>query len=128
MNPDLSADIYGYWASMQGIILAAQYPEDQELKVQLRTAVETYLKVARGLGCPAEPNLDVLGFNLSTGKPGGRPEPMNRLGNAPSLAWLLLVGFQVTGDPEYLSLLSFSGLNAAQFPVDELLGGVDPEF
>ena len=101
-DPVLSADIYGYWDVILGLMLAAQYPEDPELKNQARTAVEAFRQIAHGLGCPKSPNFDVLGWDFAEGKPRGRMEPMNRLGNAPSVAWVLLVGYQITGDKDDL--------------------------
>ena len=36
-------------------------------------------------------------------RPGGRREPMNVLGNAPSVAWMLVVGAALTGDPDMVA-------------------------
>ncbi|MCY3018042.1 MAG: glycoside hydrolase family 130 protein [Planctomycetota bacterium] len=99
-NPVVHADIYGYWAAIQGMILAAQYPDDADLQKQLRTSVAAFLKIAHGMGCPDQPNFDVLGFNFDTGKPDGRNEPMNRLGHAPSVAWPLVVGASLDTKPD----------------------------
>jgi hypothetical protein len=38
------------------------------------------------------PVINVLGCHLASGKPGGREEPMNRLGHAPAVAWILAMG------------------------------------
>jgi hypothetical protein len=97
-SPVVHADIYGYWPAILGLMLAGQYPEDPEFVRQTQTAVNAFLQIAKGMGCPAQPDFDVLGFNFDTGKPAGRPEPMNRLGHAPSVAWALLVGAARTGD------------------------------
>ncbi len=94
------ADIYGYWAAILGIELAAQYPGNKEFQHQTVTAAQAFLQIAHGLGAPGYPNYDVLGWDFSKNAPGGRPEPMNRLGHAPSVAWVLMVGAQRTGDPE----------------------------
>jgi hypothetical protein len=97
-SPVVHADIYGYWAAIQGMMLASQYPDDPEFARQTQTAAKAFLRIARGMGCPDRPDFDVLGFNFDTGQPAGRPEPMNRLGHAPSVAWALLVGTALTGD------------------------------
>jgi hypothetical protein len=101
-QPIYHADIYGYWAGIQGLMLASQYPNDKELQLQARAAFRAFLRIARGMGCPANANFDVLGYNFEKGAPEGRNEPMNRLGHAPSVAWPLMVGFHVTGDREML--------------------------
>lgn len=92
------ADIYGYWAGIQGLMLASQYPGDPVFQRQQLATVKAFLRIARGMGCPTNANFDELGFNFDKGVPEGRPEPMNRLGHAPSVAWPLLVGFGLTGD------------------------------
>ncbi len=104
-SPVLHADIYGYWPAIQGMLLAAQYPDDAELQAHTRTSVAAFLKTAHGMGCPDAPDFDALGFNFDTGKPQGRNEPMNRLGHAPSVAWPLLVGLTLNRapDPELLA-------------------------
>jgi hypothetical protein len=102
-NPVVHADIYGYWAAIQGLMLAAQYPEDADLKQHVRTSVAAFLKIAHGMGCPDQPNFDVLGFNLQTGKPDGRNEPMNRFGHAPSVAWPLVVGASLDPNPDLIA-------------------------
>ncbi len=45
----------------------------------------------------------MLGWDFATNRKAGRNEPMNRLGHAPSVAWMLLVGAALTGDPEMLA-------------------------
>ena len=97
-SPEVSADIYGYWAAIQGMILAAQYPDDGDFKQQALQAVKAFKAIAQGVGCPDHPNFDGLGWNFATQQPGGRSEPMNRLGHAPSVAWMLLAGNALTGD------------------------------
>ncbi len=97
-QPVYHADIYGYWAGIQGLMLASQYPDDADFQKQQLATVRAFLRIAQGMGCPNHASFDVLGFNFDTGKPDGRPEPMNRLGHAPSVAWPLLVGFKLTGD------------------------------
>ena len=92
------ADIYGYWAGIQGLMLASQYPDDPDFQKQQLATVKAFLRIAQGIGCPTNANFDVLGFNFDKDVPEGRPEPMNRLGHAPSVAWPLLVGFGLTGD------------------------------
>lgn len=101
-SPVVHADIYGYWSAILGMELAAQYPDDPVLKAQALRAPQAFLKIARGLGAPENPNYDVLGWDFSKNEPGGRPEPMNRFGHAPSVAWVLMVGARLTGDPEML--------------------------
>jgi len=91
-SPVVHTDIYGYWAAILGLVIAAQHPDDAEPQEQARTAVAAFLKIAHGLGCPGQPNFEVLGFNFDTGLPDGRNEPMNRFGHAPSVAWPLVVG------------------------------------
>ncbi len=90
--------IYGYWGAALGLLLAGQYPDDPDFARHARTTAEAFLKVARGMGCPGAPDFDAPGFNFDTGKPEGRNEPMNRLGHAPTVAWILLAGHALTGD------------------------------
>ncbi len=96
------ADIYGYWAAILGMEMASQYPQDPVLQRQTLTSALAFLKIAHGLGAPDHPQYDVLGWDFAKNTPGGRPEPMNRLGNAPSVAWALMVGAELSGDPEML--------------------------
>lgn len=97
-QPVYHADIYGYWAGIQGLMLASQYPGDPDFQKQEFATVKAFLRIAQGMGCPTNANFDVLGFNFDKGVPEGRPEPMNRLGHAPSVAWPLVVGYRLTGD------------------------------
>jgi len=101
-SPIVHADIYGYWAAIQGLMLAAQYPEDPDFARHRRATFQAFLRIARAMGCPDKPNFDVLGFNFDSGRPEGRNEPMNRLGHAPSVAWVLLAGHALTGDRDML--------------------------
>ena len=84
-------------------MLAALYPDDAELAAQATTAVRAFQRIAHGLGCPDAPDFDVLGWDFAAMRPGGRREPMNRLGNAPSVAWMLVVGAALTGDPDMVA-------------------------
>jgi len=97
-QPVYHADIYGYWAGIQGLMLASQYPGDPDFQKQQLATVKAFLRIAQGMGCPINANFDMLGFNFDKGVPEGRPEPMNRLGHAPSVAWPLMIGFSLTGD------------------------------
>jgi len=127
-NPVAHADIYGYWAAIQGMIIAAQHPDDAELQNHVRTSVAAFLKIAHGMGCPDQPNFDVLGFNFDTGKPDGRNEPMNRFGHAPSVAWPLVVGASLAAkpDPELLvcarAALRWHIENPGRYEVSHLMG------
>lgn len=91
-GPVVHSGIYGYWAATMGMMLAAQHPDDPEFQKHLHTTIKGFDTIAHGLGCPENPDFNGLGFNFETGKPDGRNEPMNRLGNAPSVAWPLVVG------------------------------------
>jgi hypothetical protein len=103
-SPVLDADIYGYWDAILGMILAAQYPDNKKLAAHARTSVEAFRIIAHGMGAPAAPHYDELGWDFQKNMPGGRSEPMNRLGHAPSVAWALLVGNQLNGgDPDLLA-------------------------
>jgi len=101
-QPVVHSGVYGYWAATQGLVLASQYPDDPEFAAQARTTAQAFLRLAKGLGCPENADFDVLGFNFDTGRADGRAEPMNRLGHAPTVAWILLVGSVLTGDREML--------------------------
>lgn len=101
-QPVIHSGIYGYWAAAQGMMLASQYPDDPEFAEQARTTAQAFLRLAKGMGCPDRADFDVLGYNFNTGKPEGRAEPMNRLGNCPTVAWILLMGTSLTGDREML--------------------------
>lgn len=102
-SPVVHADIYGYWPAIQGLMLAAQYPRDAEFQHQAQTTFAAFERIALGLGCPAHPDYDVLGWNFEKNSAEGRPEPMNRLGHAPSVAWVLMAGASQTGDAEMLA-------------------------
>ena len=102
-QPVYHADIYGYWAGIQGLMLASQYPDDKDLQCQARAAFAAFLRIAHGMGCPASANFDVPGYNFDKNIPEGRNEPMNRLGHAPSVAWPLMIGYHQTGDREMLA-------------------------
>lgn len=102
-GPVVHADIYGYWPAIQGLMLAAQYPRDAEFAHQAQTTFEAFNDIARGCGCPDRANFDTLGWNFEKRRAEGRPEPMNRLGNAPSVAWVLMVGAQQMGNAEMLA-------------------------
>lgn len=99
---DFHSGIYGYWSSVYGVMLGHLFPEDIDFQHHFHTATKTWLKVAKGLGAPENPDFDNLGFNFDTGGPGGRNEPMNKLGNSPIIAWMLLLGYDLHKDPEML--------------------------
>lgn len=125
-SPVVHADIYGYWAAIQGMIVAFQNPDDPDFQGHLRASAGAFLKIAKGMGCPGRPDFDVLGFNFDTGRPDGRPEPMNRLGHAPSVAWPLLVGFGITGDRAMLdcarSALQWHIEHPGRYEVSHVMG------
>ena len=91
----VSDDIYGYWAAIQGMMLASLFPQDVELHHQAITAADAFDQIATGLGCPDHPDFSGLGYDLVAGHPAGRNEPMNRLGSAPCVAWALLAGAEL---------------------------------
>ena len=101
-RPVIHSGIYGYWAAAQGLMLTSQYPDDPEFAAQARTTAQAFLRLAKGMGCPDQADFDVFGFNFDTGKAAGRPEPMNRLGHSPTVAWTLLMGTVLTGNREML--------------------------
>jgi hypothetical protein len=101
-SPVLHSGIYGYWSSVYGLMLADLYPGDQEFQQQADSIYANFLKIAKGMGCPDNPDYFNLGFNLKTGLRDGRNEPMNRLGNAPNVAWICLLGYDQLGDPDML--------------------------
>lgn len=101
-SPVLHSGIYGYWSSVYGLMLADLYPEDEEFQEQAGSIYQNFLKIAEGMGCPNEPDYFNLGFNLKTELRDGRNEPMNRLGNAPNVAWICLLGYKKLGDPAML--------------------------
>jgi hypothetical protein len=97
---EIHGDIYGYWPAIQGLILADLYPQNPRLQEHARAAFGAFSRIAHGLGAPLHPDFSGLGWNLETNAPAGRNEPMNRLGNAPAVAWSLMAGNAVTGDQE----------------------------
>lgn len=101
-GPNISADIYGYWPAIMGLEIASLYPEDPDLKHAAETTFQAFHQIANGLGAPAHPDFGGLGWNIRAQCPGGRDEPMNRLGNAPSVAWVLMVGGANTGSRDML--------------------------
>jgi hypothetical protein len=118
--------IYGYWNAVVGTMLAAQYPEDAQLKQQAITAAEAFLEIARGLGCPERPDYDVLGWDFENNKPGGRNEPMNRLGHAPSVAWMLLAGAALTSDQDMVACaratMQWYSENPGRYEITHVMG------
>jgi len=84
-------------------MLSHLYPEDKDFHNHAKTATKTFLTIAKGLGAPDNPDFNTLGFDFETGGPGGRNEPMNRLGNASLIAWMLLLGHDLHKDSEMLS-------------------------
>ncbi|EDM26446.1 beta-glucosidase [Lentisphaera araneosa HTCC2155] len=101
-SPELHSGIYGYWSSVYGVMLADLFPEDPDFLNQVKASTNAFLTIAKGLGCPDNPNFDTLGFNFETNGPGGRKEPMNRYGNSPIVAWMNLLGYQLQGNEEML--------------------------
>ena len=102
-GPVLHSGIYGYWSSVYGLMLADLYPQDQEFQEQADRIYANFLKIAQGMGCPDEPDYYHYGFNLKTGLRDGRNEPMNRVGNAPNVAWICLLGYEKLGNPAMLA-------------------------
>ena len=96
-GPDISADIYGYWPAILGLVLADLYPEDADFRHAAETTFLAFHQIAHGVGAPGHPDFSGLGWNFSTRAAGGRNEPMNRLGHAPSVAWVLMAGGATTG-------------------------------
>jgi len=93
------ADIYGYWPAVLGMLLADLWPDDAVFVRQRDRAIATFDAIAQSCGCPSQPNFDVLGWDFGASRPNGRPEPMNRLSHAPTVAWALMVGASLHGDP-----------------------------
>ncbi|MEI6676466.1 MAG: hypothetical protein WCO57_14950 [Verrucomicrobiota bacterium] len=96
-GPVVHADIYGYWPAILGLILTDLYPRDPALKAAALPTFRAFHQIARGMGAPDHPSFGDLGWNFTTKTTGGRNEPMNRLGHAPALAWVLMVGGTSTG-------------------------------
>ena len=105
-GPVLHSGIYGYWSSVYGLMLADLYPQDQEFQDQAERIYKAFLTIAQGMGCPDDPDYFNLGYNFETGLRDGRNEPMNRLGNAPNVAWICLLGYEQLGD---LAMLQAAG-------------------
>jgi hypothetical protein len=125
-SPVVHSGIYGYWNAVVGTMLAAQYPQDEQLKHQAITAAKAFLEIAHGLGCPGRPNYDVLGWDFDKGKPAGRNEPMNRLGHAPSVAWMLLVGAALTSDQDMVdcarATMQWYADNPGRYEITHVMG------
>jgi hypothetical protein len=125
-TPVVHSGIYGYWSSVYGLILAAQYPDDADFARHARTTTQAFLKIARGMGCPQAPDFRAPGFNFKTGLPEGRREPMNRVGHAPIVAWALMVGHGLTGSPEMLecarSTIEWYVENPGRYEATHLMG------
>lgn len=106
----VDAGIYGYWPAMLGIMLGSFYPDDATFRAQFTTTVKRFREIAEGSGCPDKPDFKNYGYDfakpgpsLKARFPGDRVEPMNRLGNASSVAWINFVGFTELGDSANLS-------------------------
>jgi hypothetical protein len=125
-SPVVHSGIYGYWNAIVGTMLAAQYPEDAQFKHQAVTAAKAFHVIARGLGYPDRPDYDVLGCGFENEKLGGRSEPMNQLGYAPSVAWMLLVGATITGDEDMVACaretLQWYAENPGRYEITHVMG------
>ena len=125
-SPVVHSGIYGYWNAVLGTMLAAQYPQDEQFRHQAVTAARAFLEIARGLGCPDRPDYDVLGWDFENDKPAGRNEPMNRLGHAPSVAWMLLVGAAMTSDEDMVACagatLRWYAENPGRYEITHVMG------
>jgi len=125
-SPVVHSGIYGYWNAVVGTMLAAQYPEDAQLKHQAITAARAFLEIAHGLGCPDRPDYNVLGWDFENNKPGGRNEPMNRLGHAPSVAWMLVVGAALTSDEDMVACaratMQWYAENPGRYEITHVMG------
>lgn len=123
---EIHADIYGYWPAIQGLILAALYPQEKNLQEHARSSFGAFSRIAHGLGTPEHPDFSGLGWNFITNAPGGRNEPMNRLGNAPAVAWALMAGNAITGDPQMAtdarSILKWYAEHPGRYEVTHLMG------
>jgi len=95
---EIHGDIYGYWPALEGMLFAALWPEDAAFTLHRDAAITTFDTIARGCGCPGNPDFDLLGWDLKKAAPGGRKEPMNRLSHAPTVAWALIVGATLRQD------------------------------
>ncbi|MHC4502590.1 MAG: hypothetical protein ACYTFI_04725 [Planctomycetota bacterium] len=95
--------VYGYWPVILSLELAHLYPELDGMREQLRSTVRRFHELARGMGAPDRPDFGNFGYDFGAGRPGGRKEPMNRLGNASTVAWINYVGWSVFGDKECLA-------------------------
>ncbi len=49
-STEVHADIPGYWAAIQGTMLAALYPDDPDFTKQARTAATAFLRIAHAPG------------------------------------------------------------------------------
>lgn len=125
-GPVIHSGIYGYWSTVYGIMLAAQYPDDKDFQLHAQTTAAAYLKIAKGLGCPDAPDFTGLGYNFDTGKADGRNEPMNRLGNAPTVAWTLLIGHILNKNQEMLdcsrSIMQWYVKNPGRYELTHIMG------
>ncbi len=125
-QPNFHSGIYGYWGTVYGLALAHLYPEDTDFQNYAISTYETYLEIAKGLGAPNKPDFSNLGFDFNSMGPGGRNEPMNRLGNAPNVAWPLLLGYTKTKNPEMLecavSIMKWYTQNPGRYEGTYLMG------
>lgn len=125
-QPNFHSGIYGYWGTVYGLALAHLYPDDPDFQKNAESTYETYLKIAKGLGAPHKPDFFNLGFDFNSMGPGGRNEPMNRLGNAPNVAWPLLIGYSKTQNPEMLecavSIMKWYTENPGRYEGTYLMG------
>ena len=124
-SPELHSGIYGYWSSVYGVMLADLFPEDKEFLTQVKASTLAFKKIAIGLGCPNKPNFDTLGFNFDRNGPGGRNEPMNRLGNSPIIAWMNLIGYDLHKDQEMLdnakSIIKYYSENLGRYELTHVM-------
>lgn len=100
-NDKYLSNIYGYFASLYGMLLADLYPEDPDFTAYAQQSARNFLTIAQEMGCPENPDFANNGFHFGTMTPILPGGSTWYEGNVGTVAWNLLVGYELTGQQEY---------------------------
>jgi hypothetical protein len=100
-NDKYLSNIYGYFASLYGVVLADLYPNDPDFTVYAEQSVGNFLTISQAMGCPENPDFSNNGYHFGTMSilvPSGSTWYE---GNVGAVAWNLMVGYELTGEQAY---------------------------
>jgi hypothetical protein len=116
--------IYGYWPLALGVMLADANRDDPDYRRNIQQQFAFLLQMATDMGCPDRPDLK-QGYDIAARKVTAIGIDWNP-GNASCLAWMLYMGYQSTGNPEYLqcaeAALRWQLKNPGRYEVSHVMG------